>query len=200
MSSEQLREPNPILTGLRPARAGGRVADPRRLVPANASEEPSISALSPRSLRAPPPRDALRGKRPACIHAVHPFGSGLRIQLRRYHTGHPWPARRRVAAVPRQFPPPPCLTLARRRMPFKACDDELRPCARTCAPEPRDIAACRATRCFRAVPPPAPCRSPAAVSVAPQSRFPANSSESSRRQLRIRANQADRWPDRRLSV
>ena len=47
-----------------------------------------------------------------------------------------------------------------------ACDDELRPCARTCAPEPRDIAACRATRCFRAVPPPAPCRSSAAVSVA----------------------------------
>lgn len=47
-----------------------------------------------------------------------------------------------------------------------ACDDELRPCARTCAPEHRDPVASTATGCCGAVPPPAPCRSSAAVSVA----------------------------------
>jgi hypothetical protein len=158
-----------------PSRGSGR--RPPRLVSADTPEKPLPSGLHPRSLRAPPPRDPsgiarssssrlanASGRDTASVHAVLPFG---------------------IHASPSLVVP---------------CDDELRPCARTCAPWT----------------PPAPCRSSAAVSVAGslnppsmarslmhvvepasvgsmlQSRSPANPSEPSRRQLRIRANQGAR--------
>ena len=119
---------------------------------------------------APPPRDALRGKRPACIHAVHPFGI----------LPHPRPSPHAIQGMRLRAATSSRLANASGRdtasvhavLPFGihastslvvACDAELRPCARTCAPERRSPKPCRATRCFRAVSPPAPCRDSAAV-------------------------------------
>ena len=162
MPSEQPQERAPIQTGLRPARARGRGRRPPVTRPSKRFRGTfHFGAVPP--ARCAHRRRAMRfeaNARPASMRSTRSavgYASSSAPTTRAIH-GQRVGGSRQCRDNSRLRHAAPSLVVA--------CDDELRPGARTCAPEPRDIAACRATRCFRAVPPPAPCRSSAAVSVA----------------------------------